>query len=95
MNEVTLKNGAREAQVVVNSCLGLLKSMDALCFGALHALCENPRANISESRKQQLMKMSALDANGQVSNSMRNVVLSAMIDASWEGATFTLGNPVV
>lgn len=94
MDQVRLKNGSIETRLIVNSTMGVLNCMDALCFGALHALCKNPRANISPERKAQL-ELGGVMSAGRVNESVRNVVLSAMIDSHWtDNNELVLGDPI-
>ena len=100
METVDLKNGSSEAGPLVAVTMLSLNAVlegngDALngmlAFYELVQKCKNPDHKIwSEAQSTLLMGLSLLDANGDVHNSIKNVVLSA---AQGDGLELSLGSP--
>lgn len=81
-HEVTLKNGAKEARELVQTCmfsLSRLLSQDPLSFFGLVMHCRDESYRIEE-RAEKVLKASGFVApTGDIHNSVKNVVLSAVV----------------
>lgn len=103
MDTIILKNGSEEVKqlviVVMHSLHGLLSTevppMEAipngLAFYDLVMKCRNHNHQISEKSEKILKGLSLIESNGEVHQSIRNIVLSA---ANGDDLEITLLNPI-
>ena len=95
MKMMKLKNGSEEAQVVVTTSMLSLRALfndNPIAFYELTQKAKNPKHKCFGNTQQILTGLSLLDDNGNIHDSVKNVLLSA-IDG--EGTSMTFGNPIV
>ncbi len=91
-----LKNGSDEAVVVVSATMISLKGLlgkgtsGLLTFYDLTMLCRDPKYKMSEENMSTLKRLSLLESTGLPHDSIKNVVLSAVVG---EGMKMSLISP--
>lgn len=94
---VDLKNGAKEANVLVASTMTSLNGLMKGGFGGLTQLydlvmvCRDPKYKIGERNLKALQDLALLESDGQPHSSIKNIVLSA---ATGEGMELKLSSPL-
>jgi len=94
MKTLVLKNGSEEAEPLVKVTMMSLRNLmetNLIAFYELVCLCRDGKHQLFGNTGEVLGKFS-LVSNGQVHDSIRNIVLSA---AEGEGLDMRLTNPVV
>ena len=93
MEEVTLKNGSREAKSLVAITMTFLRSLmndDPIVFYDFVMRCRDFNYQMFVPTEDKLKNLSLLEHNGKPHNSIKNIVVSAV---SSNGLSMKIGNP--
>ena len=95
METLILKNGAEEVESLVRGIMWVLRTLIDKQPGLFYELvmkCRDRQHRFWGDTEERLQRLKLVEANGDVHDSIRNIVLSAVTGDEWE---MELGSPVV
>jgi len=95
METLILKNGAEEVESLVRGIMWVLRTLIDKQPGLFYELvmkCRDRQHRFWGDTEERLQRLKLVEANGDVHDSIRNIVLSAVTGDEWE---MELASPVV